>query len=85
MPVGLEVYFKHILGLIEILGISKSYLNFILKSSLIMFHCWKTQKNWLKEGGREISEFDQGTVVCLIICYMFDMVIGKGLPKLNVT
>ena len=40
---------------------------------------------YLKEGGREISEFDQGTMVCLIICYMFDIVIGKGLPKLNVT
>ena len=38
-----------------------------------------------KEGGRENSEFDQGTLVCLIICYMFDMVIGKGFLKLNVT
>ena len=38
-----------------------------------------------KEGGRENSEFDQGTMVCLIICYMFDIVIGKGLLKLNVT
>ena len=38
-----------------------------------------------KEAGREISEFDQGPMVCLIICYMFDMVIGKELLKLNLT
>ena len=39
----------------------------------------------LKEGGREISESDQGTMVYLVICYMFYMAIGKGLLKLNVT
>ena len=42
-------------------------------------------KKLSKEAGRKISEFDQGTVVCLIMCYMFDMVIDKGLLKLNVT